>query len=193
MIGILEYYMIGVTILGFVLYGINVCLHKYTEKMHIDIVVNVIAVAGGSLGILLAILIMDRKTDKENIMTRVIVICLLVIQVICYIFFKGNYYQNMALTFTDFFDRFKYALGYLLIINVITFITYGIDKYKAIKEKERIKIVTLLVLAFIGGTVGGLLAMYLFRHKTKKDYFVIGLPLILVMQFVVVFFLTQMI
>ena len=47
----------------------------------------------------------------------------------------------------------------------------------------------MLGLAFIGGSLGGLIAMYAFQHKTKKDYFTVGIPLIMVMQAVVIFYL----
>ena len=53
-------------------------------------------------------------------------------------------------------------------------------------------IVTLLGCSFVGGALGGLMGMYLFRHKTRKDYFTLGLPLMLVMQAAVIFFLMNM-
>ena len=57
------------------------------------------------------------------------------------------------------------------------------------RSSGRIRIVTLLGLAFIGGSIGSLLAMYLLRHKTRKDYFTVGVPLIIVMQVVVIFYM----
>ena len=50
------------------------------------------------------------------------------------------------------------------------------------------KIITLLILAFLGGELGGLLAMKIFHHKTNKDYFSVGLPLILLMHIVILFY-----
>jgi uncharacterized membrane protein YsdA (DUF1294 family) len=78
---------------------------------------------------------------------------------------------------------------YLLIINVITFVVYGLDKLFAIKHKRRIRIITLLGLAFIGGELGGLLAMNIFHHKTSKKCFTIGLPLMLVMHMIIYFYI----
>lgn len=78
---------------------------------------------------------------------------------------------------------------YLLVINVITFIVFGIDKYKAVKHRYRIRVRTLLGLVCIGGSLGGLLAMYLFRHKTNKKQFTIGVPFIMIMQAVLIFLL----
>lgn len=74
---------------------------------------------------------------------------------------------------------------YLVIINVITFVMFGVDKYKAIRQEWRIRESTLLGLALIGGSIGGWLAMYIFHHKTKKAKFFVGIPVILVIQIVV--------
>ena len=57
------------------------------------------------------------------------------------------------------------------ILSVITFFMYGIDKFKAQRGKWRISEKALLISSFIGGAVGGFLAMQLFRHKTKHWYF----------------------
>lgn len=71
---------------------------------------------------------------------------------------------------------------YLIIINLVTFVVYGMDKRKAIKNKWRIPEKTLLGLAAVGGSVGALAGMYGFRHKTKHMKFVIGVPVILAIQ-----------
>lgn len=66
-------------------------------------------------------------------------------------------------------------------------IVFAIDKVNARTHRSRIRIVTLLGLSFAGGSIGGLISMYLFRHKTQKDYFTAGMPLIIIMQIVVIF------
>jgi len=71
---------------------------------------------------------------------------------------------------------------YLLIINVVTFFVYGIDKNKAKKQKWRIPEATLLLLAAVGGSIGALCGMSYFRHKTKHMKFTIGVPVILLVQ-----------
>ena len=80
-------------------------------------------------------------------------------------------------------------IAYLVIINIVTLIAFAIDKIAAIEHRSRIRIVTLLGLALIGGSSGALIAMYVFRHKTKKDYFTVGVPLIILMQSVVFFYM----
>lgn len=74
---------------------------------------------------------------------------------------------------------------YLLAINIITFIIYGIDKYKAKKHKWRISEKALVGLAVIGGFVGAIAGMKIFRHKTKHMKFMIGVPIIAVIWIVV--------
>ena len=71
---------------------------------------------------------------------------------------------------------------YLLVINAVTFAVYGIDKYKAKKGAWRIPEKTLFLLPIIGGSVGALAGMYIFRHKTKHWYFKLGIPVILLCQ-----------
>ena len=60
---------------------------------------------------------------------------------------------------------------YLVGINILTFLIYGLDKYLAIKKTYRISEYSLLVLSFFGGSIGALLAMKVFRHKTRKKSF----------------------
>lgn len=84
---------------------------------------------------------------------------------------------------------FKILLVYLIIINLIGFANMGIDKRKAIQHKYRISEKALFLTALIGGSIGSILGMQLFRHKTKHWYFVLGMPAILVLQILLAFFL----
>ncbi|MBR8769759.1 DUF1294 domain-containing protein [Porphyromonas levii] len=72
---------------------------------------------------------------------------------------------------------FTVIIAYLLIINAVSFVVYGVDKYKARHQKWRIPEATLLTLAAIGGAAGALLGMVVFRHKTKHLHFVLLVPL----------------
>lgn len=80
----------------------------------------------------------------------------------------------------------KNIVIYLILINLITFLAMYIDKIKAKKGKRRIPEKTLFILVGLGGGIGGILGMYLFRHKTKKTRFVIGFPAILIFEVLVV-------
>lgn len=68
------------------------------------------------------------------------------------------------------------------VLNLLTFALYGIDKWKARHDRWRIPEATLLLFAFSGGSVGGLMGMYLFRHKTRKPRFRYGVPAMLALQ-----------
>ena len=71
----------------------------------------------------------------------------------------------------------KYFWMILAAWNLIVFALYGLDKYKAIKDKRRIRERTLLLCALLLGAIGAFLGMRVFRHKTKHRLFVIGVPL----------------
>ena len=73
-------------------------------------------------------------------------------------------------------------LYYIVGINIVTLIVYGIDKVKAMKGKWRISEATLLLLAIIGGSVGAWLGMKTWHHKTMHKKFKYGLPLIILVQ-----------
>lgn len=74
-------------------------------------------------------------------------------------------------------------------VNVVAFVVYGVDKYKAQKAKWRIRESTLLLLAAIGGSAGAWLGMKIWHHKTRHAKFRYGVPAILLIQLAVVFFL----
>ena len=76
----------------------------------------------------------------------------------------------------------SYLAYYLLAINVVTFIVYGIDKYKAKKAKWRIPEATLLLLAVLGGSIGAWMGIKVWHHKTMHKKFKYGIPAILLIQ-----------
>lgn len=76
----------------------------------------------------------------------------------------------------------QFLFGYFIVVTLFTFVLYGIDKYKARHQRWRISETTLLLMAAIGGSVGALLGMRVFRHKTQHLKFKIGVPLILLLQ-----------
>lgn len=78
----------------------------------------------------------------------------------------------------------KYLLIYLLAVNLLLFALMGVDKYKARHDRWRVRESTLLVCAVIGGSVGGILGMRVFRHKTRHAVFCYGFPAILALQIV---------
>ena len=87
----------------------------------------------------------------------------------------------------------KLLYYYLLIINAAGFLLMLADKWKAKKNRWRIRESTLLLVAALGGSLGSLAGMYLFRHKTLHLKFTLGIPLILAAQcFVAILFMARM-
>lgn len=72
----------------------------------------------------------------------------------------------------------------LVVINLLTFLVYGFDKWRAIHGRWRISEATLLSLAILGGSIGALLGMQIWRHKTHHKKFKYGVPLILIIQII---------
>ena len=190
--GPLEYYILAINSIGFISFCINTILYTYSATKQIDSFLTIISLLGGSAGIIIAILIFDRKAQKGTMMSRIFVACIFVIQFVLFLIITGHLDNHITLSFWSFFDQHKVLLIYLVIINFVTFAAFALDKIAAIERKSRIRIVTLLGLSFVGGSIGALIAIYLLRHKTKKDYFTVGVPLTLIMQMVVIFFLMNM-
>ena len=82
-------------------------------------------------------------------------------------------------------------LYYLIAINIVTFLVYGIDKWKAKQGSWRISEATLLILAVIGGSIGALLGMKIWHHKTMHKKFKYGLPLIFIIQILLIGYLSK--
>ena len=80
----------------------------------------------------------------------------------------------------------KIFAGYVLVMSIIGFLSMYIDKRKAIKHQWRIPEKTLFIIAILGGSIGSNLGMTICRHKTKHWYFVIGMPVILILQIIIV-------
>lgn len=78
---------------------------------------------------------------------------------------------------------------YLISFNVLEFILMGIDKSRARRGAWRIPESTLFLFSIVGGSIGGILGMQVFRHKTQKPAFYIGFPIILLVQILIVLYL----
>lgn len=81
------------------------------------------------------------------------------------------------------------VIAYLVVINIAGFASMGIDKSKAKRHAWRIPEATLFSIALLGGSIGSILGMQLFRHKTKHWYFVVGMPVIFFAQLALAIFL----
>lgn len=84
-------------------------------------------------------------------------------------------------------ERWLYiVLIYLGVINVVTFFLYGIDKRKAKRSKWRIEESTLLWWAVLGGSIGAILGIKIWHHKTQRKKFAVGVPMILLTQIMII-------
>ncbi len=81
----------------------------------------------------------------------------------------------------------KFIFIYIVFINILLFTLMAIDKQKARLHKWRISEKTLFILAIIGGSIGGILGMYTFRHKTKHLKFKLGFPSIVLLQVIAIY------
>ena len=187
-----DRYLLIINIIALVIYGIKVLVYKHQTRDWFEKLCMFIVLLGGSAGILLMIILFDRKAVKENMMSRVFTLCMLVIQAILLLIVKGYHGDQIHIDFWDYLMQHRILLIYLAVVNILTIIVFGVDKMNAMSNRQRVRIVTLLGLAFIGGSVGALIGMYGFHHKTKKAYFTVGVPLILLMQVVVLFYVMNM-
>lgn len=80
------------------------------------------------------------------------------------------------------FDSWMKALIYFAVMNILGLVVMGVDKWKAKHNAWRIPEKTLFLVSILGGSIGTWAGMYLFRHKTKHWYFVVGMPAILAVQ-----------
>lgn len=83
------------------------------------------------------------------------------------------------------------VIAWLVIINLTAFAIFGIDKKRAKKGQWRIPEKTLFLSAILGGSIGAILGMYIFHHKTKHWYFQFGIPAIMIVQIAAVYWLSR--
>lgn len=181
---IFQKYLIIINILSFIISTSCILAAKKKGGERLVVFRCMLSFIGGGAGNLLAFLLFDREATKEN-MTFVVVS---VAMPIIYSVIVFAIYGPFSLDPMNFIDNLcnvnAWFWGYLLVFNLLAFAMFGIDKWRVLHDKSRIPILTLLTASFIGGSLGGLIAMYLFRHKTKKTYFSFGMPLILLAQIV---------
>ena len=82
----------------------------------------------------------------------------------------------------------KNVIIYFIIINILGFLIMFIDKQKAKKGKWRIPEKTIFIVTALGGGIGTIAGMYTFRHKTQKVAFVVGLPLITIVEIIAIIY-----
>lgn len=135
----LEFYLLIINILAFIIAAINSKIPSKKPDGKSYIIVAIASIAGGSIGALISLLIFDRKAEKGNMLSRVIISCLVVIQAIIYLIFKGFISNQITFAFWNILVKYPISFIYLALINIITFLVYLKDKKAA--EKGRLSIV----------------------------------------------------
>lgn len=149
-----------------------------------------VTAAGGALGTMLATLIWDRRTEKDNAWQHVLALTSLVLWGVAYAFIYLCPLDTATFVSKLLVRRDRLYI-YCAVMGLVTLIAFGLDKWRAIKGTRRTREATLLCLSILGGSVGGLLGMLLFRHKIRSKQFAIGLPLILLAQLAVFAYLVN--
>ena len=194
-------YLIVVNVVAFVAFVVDYLLCRWRPELDDtaanSLVMDVFPLAGGVLGMLIALSVLTglgrgHRMNKQNVAWWFLaIVCLVVWGLVAAARFGlvtlnasfGVHFAGWDL------GRLKILGIYLLVINVVTFAAYAWDKHVAATDNDhgkRTPEARLLGLALVGGSIGGLLAMYLVRHKTRKWYFVWGLPLFAVLNVVLV-------
>lgn len=170
-----------INVISFVLYIPYKSLRSGIIKSILTLILYFTGICGGSLGLILAILIFDRNAAKDGLSLKVFAFASFAIELVLFLLFRKDV-GNLSFDFVRFFEDRPYLFVYVLSINLISFLAFGFDKHRANRNKWRLKNRLLLGLSFIGGAIGGLIGMNVFRHKTKKAYYKMGLPLMILMH-----------
>ena len=196
------FYFLGINLLTFLILTVSFLLSRRRGDPSLPgVLFLVLLAAGGSVGGLLACLIWARKPKgrqeyeaskplRDSILSwKVPCILFLIIHLLlCFLIFAlPALPQSWFVTAGSFLLRqWKWVGLYFLLMNLTAFACFGIDKRQAIREGRRISISALFTLAALGGALGSVVGMDFFHHKTKKLYFRLGLPLILVIHLMLV-------
>lgn len=191
-------YSIAANVVAFIAYTIDFFLCKALPSLD-DMKANSVAmclfpIAGGPIGALVALFIWTgtlgrHRINKGNVAWWFVSIVCLIAWCVVAAVNLGLVDLEIAGMLAGWNLAALRALGvYLVVVNVVTFAVFAVDKALAASGKNRSRIpeACLLGMSLIGGAVGGLAAMYIVRHKTRKWYFMIGLPVFAVLDLVLV-------
>ncbi len=188
---LILYWIAGMNGVGLLLSLLYRSFYSRGRGRWMEPVLIALALLGGSPGVLAGSLLSERKIKKENAMVRVTALCALIIQLAVLWAMRRACSRELSFAFLEFFGGRPWLMIYLAAVNAAALGAYGLDKRRAAAGGKRIRVAVLLGLAALGGSAGALAGMYLFRHKTKKNYFVLGIPMIMAAQAAVIFVLVN--
>lgn len=185
-------YLVGVNLVTFVLFTVDYFImarNDYDQDTGLmdGRILSLFAVAGGAVGMLLALAVWARRVNKYNIAWWFTsIVCLIAWAMVC-AWKWGSI--SLGTSWDSIFSGFnptvlRWLSIYLLVINIVTFLAFDYDKHVAMNRQGRRRLpeLRLMGLSLLGGTIGGMIAMRVFNHKTKRWYFVMGLPLFVCLQ-----------
>ena len=185
-----QWYLIGINIIAFSVYTID--FQKYNHGgggIKPKVLCNLVTISGGALGALVAEFLWDRKINKNNAQSRLYTVVWLIIYLVFVLALYGPNHMLVQQKASEFYQGHKALCWYIFLINIVSFIAFGLDKIKAVLHKWRIREIILLRLSLMGGSAGALLAMDIFNHKVKSSHFIIGIPLILCVHLLILVFI----
>lgn len=189
-----------VTLLSFTIYFL-LCIRRprLDDTAANSFILDIFPIAGGAIGMLLALFVFTglgrgRRMNKNNVAWWFLAI-------VCFVVWGFVAAAKLGLVSMDVgvagillgwdLERLKVLGTYLVVINLVTFVAFAWDKHVAMHgndAKRRVSEARLLGLSLAGGSLGGLLAMRIFRHKTRKWYFAWGLPCLIVLGIAVILY-----
>ena len=175
---VFQWYVIAVNIIAFLVYTIDFQIYAHGgDGIKPEVICNLVTICGGAFGTLVAEELWDRRVNKVNVQSRIYTGIWLIIQIAIFWVLWGPKHEAAKVQALSFYEKHKILCIYYLVINLITFIMFAIDKIKAMVGAWRIREVVLLGLCLLGGGVGGLLAMDICNHKVKSMHFMSGVPI----------------
>lgn len=200
----LAVYLILINAVSFFLFAIDLHRHGKTGRTLQPAWIFMVSVLlGGAAGANLYFLLFfphfmrsKRKSRKVNSIEhdtyncwRICCLLTLVVQAIFVFTVYGSRIHLSLRQITPYRDKLMPGiLFYLVLINFVTFIIFAVDKWKARNNRFRIKEAVLFLLCLLGGTIGGIIGVHALHHKTTRQAFVVGIPLILLVQVVTVIY-----
>ena len=187
-------YLLVVNALAFLLLTIDfhVCVRTGRDELIDHRLLSAFALVGGGVGMLAAFLVWDRKVNKDNVAWRFMALIGIVAWTLITLCVYGVVRLDASSLVAPLDLGGLAPLGvYLLVANLVTLALFIYDKLRAEQGRghSRVPEVVLLGLSLVGGAVGGLIAMRLVRHKTRKWYFSWGLLAMIVLQVALLLYL----
>ena len=185
-------YLISINVFSLALYFLD--YYTLSKNRLINALSTYVVIAGGGVGAMLSYIILDpipQRYDKrkqryvKEYRSRIYTMVWIGIYIIMSLCLYGSNSEHVKSVLVSFYHSHTLICYYAAIINILSFVLFGIDKLKAILKKRRINETILLLAAFIGGSIGSYLAMDVFNHKVSKDSFLVGIPMMMTLHLII--------